>query len=131
MSYRFYFASSFRRSLKSLEKKYPHVKADTKTALRVLEHSPQLGDVIPGSGGIRKLRIPNSDAARGKSGGYRLLYVIRPDRELIGLLLLYAKSERSDVTRVELIDLLRSLSQDLGERFIHEEHTEYEHQSNE
>jgi hypothetical protein len=35
------------------------------------------------------------------------------------------------VTRVELIDLLRSLSQDLGERFSHEEQTEYKIQSNE
>jgi hypothetical protein len=44
---------------------------------------------------------------------------------------LYAKSDRADVTRVELVDLLRSLSQDLGERFIREEQTEYEIQSNE
>lgn len=131
MSYSLYFASSFRRSVKLLEKKYPHVKDDLKAALRVLENSPQLGDVIPGSSGIRKLRVPNSDAARGKSGGYRLLYVIRADRQLIGLLLLYSKSDREDVTRAELIDLLRSLSQDLGERFIHEEQIEYEAQGNE
>jgi mRNA-degrading endonuclease RelE of RelBE toxin-antitoxin system len=74
MSYSFYFVSSFRRSLKSLKKKYSHVKADTRTAWQVLETSPQLGDVIPGSGRIRKLRIPNSDAARGKSSGYRLSF---------------------------------------------------------
>ena len=62
---------------------------------------------------------------------YRLLYVVRTDRQLIGLLLLYSKSEREDVTRAELIDLLRSLSQDLGERFIHEEQIDYEVRSNE
>jgi hypothetical protein len=44
---------------------------------------------------------------------------------------LYAKSDRTDITRVELIDLLRSLSKDWGERFIHKEQTEYEIQSNE
>ena len=56
----------------------------------------------------------------------RLLYVVRADRELIGLLLLYSKSERADVVKTELIELLRSLSQDLGENFIHEESVEYQ-----
>jgi mRNA-degrading endonuclease RelE of RelBE toxin-antitoxin system len=126
MTYSLFFAASFKRSLKLLGKKYPHVKDDVRSALRLLERSPQLGEVIPGSGGIRKLRLPNTDAARGKSGGYRLLYVLRPDRELIGLLLLYSKSEHADVVKTELIRLLRSLSQDLGEDFIHDEQAEYQ-----
>ena len=129
MSFSLFFATSFKRSIKLLGKKYPHVKDDVRSALRILERSPYLGDVIPGSSGIRKLRIPNMDAARGKSGGYRLLYVVRANRELIGLLLLYSKSEQTDVVRTELIDLLRSLSQDLGENFVHEERVEYQAES--
>ncbi len=53
MSYSLFFTSSFRRSIKLLEKKYPCVKEDLRSALRMLERSPQLGDVIPGSGGMR------------------------------------------------------------------------------
>ena len=67
MIFSLYFATSFKRSLKLLGKKYPHVKDDVRSALRILERSPYLGDVIPGSGGIRKLRIPNADAARAKA----------------------------------------------------------------
>lgn len=126
MSYSLFFARSFVRSLKSLEKKYPHVKEDVRQVLTVLVNAPQLGVVIPGGHGIRKLRMPNSDAARGKSGGYRLLYVIRPDRALIGLLLLYSKSEQADITRGELIDLLNSLASDFGDQALHEKPETYQ-----
>jgi len=125
MSHSFFFSNSFKRSLKLLDRKYPHVKDDVRVALRALEQPPQIGTVIPASGGIRKMRVRNSDAARGKSGGYRLLYVIRADRDLICLLLVYSKSDQSDVDRTELIDLLNSLRQDLGEKPVREEREEY------
>jgi mRNA-degrading endonuclease RelE of RelBE toxin-antitoxin system len=129
MSYSVFFASSFARTLKSLEKKYPHVRDDVRLAVQVLVNTPQIGTVIPGGNGIRKLRILNSDAARGKSGGYRLLYIVRPDRTLICLLLIYSKSELTDITRRELSDLLDSLSTDLGEKSIREELTTYQIES--
>ena len=101
-------------------------KMTCEEALRILEHSPYLGDVIPGSSGIRKLRIPNSDAAEAKAAATGCCMSCRTDRELIGLLLLYSKSEQTDVVRSELIDLLRSLSQDLGESYIHDEGVDYQ-----
>ena len=129
MNYSVFFASSFARTLKSLEKKYLHVRDDVRLAVQVLVNTPQIGTVIPGGNGIRKLRILNSDTARGKSRGYRLLYVIRPDRTLICLLLIYSKSERADITRRELSDLLNSLSTDLGEKSIREDLTAYQIES--
>ena len=121
MRFSFFFSTSFKRSLKWLAKKYPRIKDDVRVALHALEQSPQLGMVIPAGYSIRKLRVRNSDVGRGKSGGYRLLYLVRPDRNLICLLLVYSKSDQAAVDRTELAHLVNLLRQDLGEMPIHEE----------
>ncbi len=111
MSYSIVFTRSFKRSIKQLKKRFRRVKGDIRLAIRVLLQSPNLGAVIPGSSGIRKLRIKNSDLSKGKSGGYRLLYwVENQPGPKIYLLLLYAKSDREDVTRQELQQLLDKLA---------------------
>lgn len=81
----------------------------------MLEQSPDLGVVVPGASGIRKLRIRNSDLSRGKNGGYRLLYAVDDTRSVVYLLLLYFKSDRADVTRSELQELLSDLSHELDD----------------
>lgn len=114
MSYSAYLPDSFKRSLKSLTKRFPNVRQDTVAALKEILRSPTLGVVIPGSGGIRKLRVRSTDLQRGKSGGFRLLYVVLPDRELICPLLIYAKSDQENIARRELRALLADLKQALG-----------------
>ena len=60
---------------------------------------PQAGDVIPGTGGVRKLRWARSGS--GRRGGARLVYFYyRPDCPLY-LLLAYAKARASDLTADE------------------------------
>ena len=52
--------------------------------------NPESGDVIPGSGGLRKLRWIR--AGTGKRGGVRVIYFLRTSRGEVALLTLYAKS---------------------------------------
>ena len=52
--------------------------------------NPEAGDVIPGSGGVRKLRW--GVAGRGKRGGLRVIYFLRLRQGEIWMLTLYAKN---------------------------------------
>ena len=64
-----------------------------------LAHNPEAGDVIPGTGGVRKLRWTRLGS--GKRGGARVVYFYyRPDCPLY-LLLAYAKAQASDLTADE------------------------------
>jgi mRNA-degrading endonuclease RelE of RelBE toxin-antitoxin system len=110
MSYRVVLSPSFKRSIARL-KRFRHVKDDVRDAVRTLLERPELGAVIPGGGGARKLRVRNSDISKGKSGGYRLIYYVETSPvPTIYLLLMYSKLDKDDVTRQELEDLIREIS---------------------
>ena len=57
--------------------------------------NPEAGDVIPGSGGVRKLRW--GAAGRGKRGGLRVIYFLRLRNEEIWMLTLYAKNVADNI----------------------------------
>jgi len=72
----------------------------------VLFIRPDAGDLIPGSGGLRKMRW--GIQSHGKRGGIRVIYywAVRQDRIL--LLLMYAKSDKDDLT-AEQLKVLRKI----------------------
>ena len=61
---------------------------------------PEAGDVIPRSGGIRKVRVALPGA--GKSGGARVIYFYRGAKGRIYLLTAYAKSRQENLTKADL-----------------------------
>ena len=66
----------------------------------VLMLHPDAGDVIPGSGGLRKVRVPAK--GKGKRGGARVIYYwVQTDGQIL-LLYAYAKTDRSDVTAQQI-----------------------------
>ena len=62
---------------------------------QALADSPDAGDVIRGSGGVRKLRWGVS--GRGKRGGIRVIYYLRLGLGQIWMLTLYAKNEAESI----------------------------------
>ena len=76
----------------------------------VLVENPARGDVIPGGGGICKLRHALPGA--GKSGGVRTIYYWIRDDEQIYMLLIYPKSKKDNLTDRETA-LLREFVKDL------------------
>ena len=64
-----------------------------------LLNNPKIGDVIKGTGGLRKLRIPMDYS--GKRGGGRVLYIDIECKETIYFINVYTKNEKDDLTEAE------------------------------
>ena len=72
-----------------------------------LAENPDAGDVVPGSGGVRKVRWSRS--GQGKRGGVRDIYYNQTDAGLIWLLTIYAKSRQENVPA----NILKALQEEL------------------
>ena len=92
----------FNRSFKQLRKKYRRIEADLKPLIARLESGETPGDPVQGvKSAVYKVRLPSSDAQRGKSGGYRVIYYVKTANFLF-LVEIYAKSQRADIGMNEL-----------------------------
>jgi mRNA-degrading endonuclease RelE of RelBE toxin-antitoxin system len=76
-----------------------------------LARRPHAGLVIPGTGGLRKLRW--SGSGRGKRGGTRIIYYWAVSKDQILMLFMYRKTERDDLKT----DQLRTLKTIVEEEF--------------
>ena len=72
-----------------------------------LAHSPEAGDEVPGSAGVRKVRW--SRKGIGKRGGVRVVYFNRLASGEIWLLLIYSKSARDNIPA----NVLKQLKQEI------------------
>ena len=68
--------------------------------------NPDAGDLIPRSGGLRKVRL--GVAGRGKRGGARVIYYWVTAKSQIYMLVAYAKNVQEDLT-VDQLQVLRAL----------------------
>jgi mRNA-degrading endonuclease RelE of RelBE toxin-antitoxin system len=75
-----------------------------------LVNRPDVGKIIPGSGGLRKLRW--SAGGRGKRGGIRVIYYWFVSRDIILLLYAFPKSERDDLTTEQLRKLRKIIEKE-------------------
>ena len=66
---------------------------------------PIAGSVVPGSGGVRKVRWRRPGT--GKSGGVRVIYFTRTTEEEVVLLLIYAKAKTDNITGSKLKEIRR------------------------
>ena len=73
-----------------------------------IRKDPKLGAVIPGTGGVRKMRF--AFEGRGKRGGTRVLYVDLLIAETVILLGAYAKNEQETLSMAEK-QTLKSLAE--------------------
>jgi hypothetical protein len=84
--------------------------AERSDLVSYLAAHPKSGDLMEGTGGVRKLRWGRG--AQGKSGGVRVIYYVHSDAMPLYLLTLFAKNERANLSKAErnelreLVDLL-------------------------
>jgi hypothetical protein len=79
-----------------------------------LARNPLAGDLIPGAGGVRKLRWGLE--GRGKRGGARVVYYYHSDAMPIFALTAYAKNDRADISQADRNDF-RRLTALLAQRY--------------
>jgi mRNA-degrading endonuclease RelE of RelBE toxin-antitoxin system len=103
----------FRRYLDSLANGQEILKEIQQTLLE----SPDTGDVIQGTGGLRKMR--HAGKGKGKSGGYRVTYLHRPEVQKIYLIVVYAENEQENLSAEErhaLKQLVETLKRQDGKK---------------
>ena len=74
--------------------------------------NPELGALIRGGGGIRKVRV--AVGSRGKSGGARVIYYWAVRRDVILLLYAYAKNAAADLTAKQVSRLAKVVKEEFG-----------------
>ena len=90
-------------------------EAEREAIVDIVAANPRIGVLIPGSGGLRKMRIPLE--GRGKRGGGRVIYWFYSERLPVVLLFALAKNEAADLTPKQarmLADETRYLPEDFG-----------------
>jgi mRNA-degrading endonuclease RelE of RelBE toxin-antitoxin system len=84
----------FTKELRALLKDDDYRALQTALLLR-----PEQGTVIPGSGGVRKMRW--GGLGKGKRGGNRIIYYWDPKTEVVYMLFIYGKAYQADLTRAQ------------------------------
>lgn len=84
--------------------------------VRVLSTNPLIGDLIQGSGGFRKFRIPLNSNNKGKSGGARVVYYYHNESVPLFLIAMYPKGAKDNLTKAET-NALKAISDRLVDAY--------------
>jgi len=94
MKRRFVESRGFSEDRKRLERAREFSHDDMVALEQRILTDPEVGDLVPGTGGLRKVRAAQSEVRRGKRGGVRAYY-------LDLLVAIFGKREKSDLSRSE------------------------------
>ena len=81
-----------------------------------LAEDPEAGDLMPGTGGFRKLRWADSRRGKGRRGGLRVIYYYFLSDQQIWLITIYDKDEATDLTPSEKRALKIAIAAELDSR---------------
>jgi len=83
---------------------------------RALMENPQVGDLMPGTGGFRKIRWEDARRGKGKRGGLRVIYYYLVSDHQLWFFTLYDKDESVDLTSEEKKVLKKAIQVELEAR---------------
>jgi hypothetical protein len=81
-----------------------------------LAEGPEAGDVMPGTGGFRKVRWADPRRGKGRRGGLRVIYYCFLSDFQIWLMTIYGKDEAADLSPSEKRVLKNAIAAELGSR---------------
>jgi len=82
---------------------------DRATVIGEIARNPKAGDIVQGTGGVRKMRI--ALPGRGKSGGARVIFYYQDDEWPVLLLEVFAKNEQADLTKAQRNTLAKLIAE--------------------
>jgi len=82
----------------------------------VLMENPESGDIMPGTGGFRKIRWKDRKRGKGKRGGLRVIYYHLASDNQIWFFTIYDKDEATDLTADEKRLLKKAIQAELAAR---------------
>jgi hypothetical protein len=89
----------FSRDLKSFLRRKSLLEEDFESLKQTLRQNQTVGDLLVGTGGVRKIRLKSS--ARGKSGGFRVCFYYYAKDGKVFLLLIYSKNEQDNFSEAD------------------------------
>lgn len=103
----------FKKDLRELAKRYRSIRSDIQPLIEQLQAGETPGDRIAGvKYQVFKVRLKNSNIQKGKSGGYRVIYYVKTERE-ITLATIYSKSDISDVSNEIIEEAIAQYGQEI------------------
>ena len=103
----------FKRDLRELAKRYRSIRSDIQPLIEQLQAGKIPGDIIAGvKYQVFKVRLKNSNIQKGKSGGYRVIYYVKTEQEII-LTTIYSKSDISDVNNQIIEEAIAKYEQEI------------------
>ncbi|SRR6266404_6951722 len=81
-----------------------------------LASNPELGDLMAGTGGFRKMRWADARRGKGRRVGLRVIYYYLASDQQIWLMTLYSKDETADLTAAEKKALKAAIENELALR---------------
>ncbi len=101
----------FKRNLRALSHRYRRIKADIEPIITRIQKGETPGVRVPGTRFVVfKVRARNSDARKGKSGGYRIIYYLPSATEAV-LVTIYSKSDQGDISPQRIRQIIEANSQ--------------------
>lgn len=107
MSYSVKTLPEFDKNLKKLVKKYASMKKEFIDLVSEIRKNPKSGTQIGNN--CYKIRMSIASKGKGKRGGARVITNILVNEKTVYLLSIYDKSEKDDLTKAELLGLLKSI----------------------
>lgn len=106
MNYEIISTENFKKEAKKLIKKYPSLKLELSALGEILQENPNFG--IPLGNNIFKIRLAIASKGKGKSGGARIISLVKVSDEIVYLLTIFNKSEQDSISQKDISEILKS-----------------------
>lgn len=107
MSYNIIATPNFKKEFKHLAKKYNSLKKELEVLISELENNPKEGVSLGNN--CYKIRLKVASKGKGKSGGARVITFVKVTNESVFLISIFDKSEKENITDLELKEMLKGV----------------------